>query len=175
MDKVIEGLQAMTKEELIKFSANALATIERLETLNTQFKHDLEASGSVSPEIIWRWREWLDTMDKERDGWATLATKTSEENKILKNENDRLLDRCENIIHVLDRISIFSNIHVDGNKPPSFLIGVIQKIRKAINDSKSALLEFVIDEPIIESQDATPPPVLPQVAIEPTKQELADV
>ena len=153
MDKVIDGLQSMNKNELVKFAADALTTIERLETLNNQFKHDLEASGSISPEIIWQWREWLGTMDKERDAWATLSTKTSEENRILKNENERLLARCTNILLVLDKISIFSNIHVDGNKPPSFLIGVIQKIRKAIIDSKSALLEFVIDEPMIETQD----------------------
>lgn len=153
MDQVIDGLQAMTKSELIRFAADALKTIERLEALNNQFKHDLEASGSISPEIIWQWREWLGTMDKERDDWATLATKTSEENRILKNENERLLGRCTNIIQVLDKISVFSSIHVDGNKPPSFLIGVIQKIRKAIGDSKSALLEFVIDEPMIETHD----------------------
>lgn len=153
MDQVIDGLQAMNKSELVKFAADALETIERLEALNNQFKHDLEASGSISPEIIWQWREWLGTMDKERDTWATLATKTSEENRILKNENEHLLARCTNILQVLDKISVFSNVHVDGNKPPSFLIGVIQKIRKAIGDSKSALLEFVIDEPIIEAQD----------------------
>ena len=165
-DEVIDGLRTMNKDELIKFAADALETIDRLETLNTQFKHDLEASGSISPEIIWRWREWLDTMDKERDGWATLATKTSEENRNLKNENDHLMARCTNILQVLDRISIFSNVHVDGNKPPSFLVGVIQKIRKAINDSKSALIEFVIDEPMIETPAAALPP-----ATEPTEQQ----
>lgn len=158
-DKVIDGLQSMSKEELVKFSADALETIGRLEALNTQFKHDLEASGSISPEIIWQWREWLGTMDKERDAWATLATKTSEENRILKNENEHLLARCTNILQVLDKISVFSSVHVDGNKPPSFLVGVIQKIRKAIGDSKSALLEFVIDEPMIETQETVQLPV----------------
>lgn len=158
-NEVTDGLRAMSKEELIVFAANALETIEHLESTNTQFKHDLEACGSISPEIIWRWRDWLDTMDKERDGWATLATKTSEENGILKNENDMLLNRCNKIIQVLDKISIFTNIHIDGNKPPSFLIGIIQKIRKTIIDSKSALLEFIIDEPIIETQDQ---PVAPE-------------
>jgi hypothetical protein len=156
--EVIEGLQTMTKDELIGFSANALEVIERLEVLNTQFKHDLEASGSISPEIIWQWREWLGIMDKERDNWATLATKISEENRILKNENERLFERCTSVLQVLDRISVFSNVQVDGNKPPSFLVGVIQKIRKAISDSKSALLEFVIDEPIIETQTPALPP-----------------
>jgi hypothetical protein len=95
-------------------------------------------------------------MDKERDEWATLATKTSEENRSLKNENDMLLNRCDNIIQALDKISVFTSVHVDGNKPPSFLVAVLQKVRKTIIDSKSALLEFVIDEPIIETL-AQPP------------------
>ena len=154
--EMIEGLRAMSKDELVTFAANALATIEQLETMNTRFKHDLEACGSISPEIIWRWRDWLDTMDKERDAWATLATKTSEENRSLKNENDMLLNRCDKIIQALDKISVFTSVHVDGNKPPSFLVAVLQKVRKTIIDSKSALLEFIIDEPIIETQ-AQPP------------------
>jgi len=62
----------------------------------------------------------------------------------------------DKIIQALDKISVFTSVHVDGNKPPSFLVAVLQKVRKTIIDSKSALLEFVIDEPIIETQ-AQPP------------------
>lgn len=166
LDKIIIGLQAMSKDELVKFAANAIESIERLETSNDQFKSDLEASGTIDTAIIWQWREWLDAVDKERDTWAVLATKLSEENKAIKAENKKLLDRSSRILEMLDKISIHANVQVDGNKPPSFLLGVIDRIKKSINNSKSALIEFVVDEPIIETRE--PEPQLPpkQDAIE---------
>lgn len=150
--KVIAGLQVMSRDELISFSATALETIERLEKLNKQFKEDLEASGTVDVEIIWKWREWLGSMDKERDAWAQLATVLSAENKTLKAENQKMINRCEDILKMLDNVSIYASVRVDGNKPPSFLIGVIHKIKKSIDSGKSNLLEFFADEPVEVSQ-----------------------
>jgi len=160
-DKIMTGLQAMTKDELIKFSLNAIDTIERLETSNEQFKSDLEAAGTVDTTIIWRWREWLDAMDKERDEWAVLATKTSEENKALKSENKKLIEKTGKVLEMLDMISRYANTEVDGNRPPSFLIGVITRIKKAISDGKSALIEFIVDEPIIENREQMQAPLQP--------------
>lgn len=155
--QVIGGLKAMSRDELIAFSTTAMETIERLERSNKQFKEDLEASGTVNVEVIWKWREWLATMDKERDSWAQLATTLSAENKALKAENQKMINRCEGILKMLDDISIYTSIRVDGNKPPSFLIGVIGRIKKSIDDGKSALLEFFADEPVDVSQPFTDP------------------
>ena len=155
--KMIDGLMAMSRDDLIKFSTTAIETIERLEGFNKLFKEDLEASGTVDVEIIWKWREWLGTMDKERDTWAQLATMMSAENKALKAENEKMIDRCEEILQMLDSISVFVNVQVDANKPPSFLLGVIQRVKRSIDNSKSALLEFFADEPVEVSQQTTGP------------------
>jgi hypothetical protein len=154
--QIISGLKVMSRDELLTFSATAMETIERLERSNKQFKEDLEASGTVDVEVIWKWREWLGAMDKERDTWAQLATMLSAENKALKAENQKMIDRCEEILKMLDNISIYASVRVDGNKPPSFLIGVIHRIKKSIDASKSALLEFFADEPVEMPQPAAP-------------------
>lgn len=150
-NEMMNGLQAMSRNDLIKFAVTALETIERLEKSNEQYKNDLEAAGTVDTSVIWQWREWLGKMDEERDQWAVLATKTSEENKTLKAENKKLLDRTSKILEMLDDISKYTNSEVDGNKPPSFLLGVIIRIKKSINIAKSSLIEFIVDEPITEN------------------------
>lgn len=154
--KMIAGLQAMSRDDLLNFAATALATIERLEKSNQQFKEDLEASGTVDVGVIWKWRSWLDTMDRERNDWAVMATTLSAENKQLKADNQRLLYRAEQILKLLDDISVFTNIQVDITKPPSFLIGAIHRIKKSIDQGKSALLEFFADEPVEVSQPTKP-------------------
>lgn len=154
--KVIAGLNTMSRDDLLKFSAVALETIERLEKSNNQFKEDLEASGTVDVEVIWKWRAWLDSMDRERNDWAVMATTLSAENKQLKADNQRLVGRANQILKMLDNISIFTNTQVDVSKPPSFLIGVIHRIKHSIDNGKSALLEFFADEPVEVSQPAGP-------------------
>lgn len=155
-NEMMNGLQAMSRSELIKFAVTALETIERLEKSNEQYKNDLEAAGTVDTSIIWQWREWLGKIDQERDQWAVLATKTSEENKALKSENNKLLNRTYKILEMLDDISKYTNVEVDGNKPPSFLLGVIIRIKKSINTAKSSLIEFIVDEPIVENIEENP-------------------
>jgi hypothetical protein len=152
--KIVDGLLAMNKDELLNFATTAIKTIERLEASNRQFREDLEASGTVDVEVIWRWRAWLETLNTERDNWAQLATTLSAENKALRAENQKIIDRCASVLRMLDGISVFTQVQVDVSKPPSFLVGAFHRVKKAIDSGKSAMLEFFADEPVEVAAEA---------------------
>ena len=93
-------LSTVPREDLEVFAASAM---DRLSSLEENLKR-LEEQLTVDPEVIDQWREWLATVDGEREKWTETATRLSGELREEKQENARLFQSVKDLTVTLERI-----------------------------------------------------------------------
>jgi DNA repair exonuclease SbcCD ATPase subunit len=93
-------LSTVPREDLEAFAADAM---QRLESLGDNLQR-LEEQLKVDPEVIDQWREWLATVDAEREKWAATSTRLSGELHDEKQHNARLFQHGKDLTVTLERI-----------------------------------------------------------------------
>jgi archaellum component FlaC len=93
-------ITTVPREDLEAFAVDAM---NRLISLENNLK-TLEEQLTVDPEVIEQWREWLATVDGEREKWAATATRLSGEVRDERQENSRLFQTVKDLTVTLERI-----------------------------------------------------------------------
>ena len=163
------GIKGMSRDELEAFALSAAQAMERLERDNTQLRFDLSTTSNVDPDVINQWREWLQTVEAEREKWSELATEKSIENNQLIAENRHMRFVCEAILETLDSIAKLAHDQADPKKQAITLVRTLEQIRDAANTEKGKFIRFLLEPAPYEVQqeqeepeedEEEPPPAL---------------
>lgn len=93
-------LATVPREDLEIFVADSMRRMDGLE----QNLQSLEEYLKIDPEVIGQWREWLATVDGERERWMETATRLSDELQEEKQENSRLFQVIKDLTVTLERV-----------------------------------------------------------------------
>ena len=147
------GIKGMTRDEVAKFAISAARAMERLEKDNAQLRFDLSTTSSVDPDVINQWREWLQTVEAERERWSELATAKSIENNNLIAENRHMRFVCQAILETLDSIGKIAHDQADPKKQSITLVRTLEQIRDAAFKDKGSVLQFLLQPPPYEDEE----------------------
>jgi hypothetical protein len=150
------GIKGMTRDELERFAISAAQAMESLERDNAQLRFDLSTTSSVDPDVINQWREWLQTVEAEREKWSDLATTKSIENNQLIAENRHMRSVCQAILETLDSIGKIAHDQADPKRQSITLVRTLEQIRDAAFKDKGSVLQFLLQEPPYETTEDEP-------------------
>lgn len=148
-----ESVATMPRTNLEKFVIQSAQTMEDLEQENEQLKMDIDDVQKIDVEVIQGWREWTQTLDEEREKWATLATNLSTERQQLSQEHKEALQTIEDLLRTIGDIEITaSEYSKEGTKKLQLRSGYkkIVKITQDTVDKYAQMNEESEAEPLTE-------------------------
>jgi hypothetical protein len=98
-------LISFSRLELENFVKQAMNQLEKFQEEFQKLQEALDISARVDPEVIIGWQEWIETLDTERNKWAQKATRLSEKNTGLQDENQRIFGKLKELIAHIQKIN----------------------------------------------------------------------
>lgn len=141
----------MTRYDLEQFAWKAAAKLTLLQNKFEELQEALELSARVDPEVLLGWQAWIETLDQERNKWANSATRLSEQNTKLKDENKRIFQKLQELAEQIKQINrIAQENYNDKNKKKT---GFQQGFKKIHTITQNALSK---DDPnMLESEETS--------------------
>lgn len=147
------AVTTMPRKQLEEFALIAARTMETLEQENLQLKQDLDDSQKIDIEVINGWRTWTQMVDEEREKWAAIATRLSEENQGLSEEYKQAVDVIEKI---LDILGTFQEQAAEDSEDGSNAKSMRRTLKKIAKKSKETIAKYAVvegEDPELEPED----------------------
>jgi hypothetical protein len=147
MDEQIDVTE-LTRHELEMFTVEASNKLISFQERFTELQSAFNLSSIIDPDVIQGWQDWIEILDKERDKWANIATKTSQHNVQLLQENNKSIQKIEILKNSLGQIlEITKENSADTAKKTLELQQAINKINKiaelTINENTGNMVESI--------------------------------
>ena len=137
------AIATMPRKKLEEFALQAARAMEVLEQENMQLTQDVDDAKKIDMDVINGWRDWTQVIDEEREKWAAMATRLSEENQGANAELQQAVQVIETLLELLGNIaSMAEEDSEDGSNAKSMRRG-LKKIAKMSN---AAIARYAVVE-----------------------------
>jgi glucuronate isomerase len=145
------AVSTMPRKKLEEFALQAARTMEVLEKENLQLTQDIDDSKKIDIEVINGWRSWSQVIDEEREKWASIATRLSEENQGINKEYQQAVQVIEALLELLGTIASQAGEDSEEGSNAKSMRRCLRKITKMAN---SAIAKYAV----IEEDESDPEP-----------------
>jgi len=140
------GIENMIRSDLEEYALQVTHSLEILEEENERLSYDLSTSAKIDPEVIDRWRQWIDRLEEERAALMDLSTKTSVENNQLRSQVRESNEAMAATLVTLETIGKIIDEKSDPKKKTVTLIRVMEQIKGAVDIEHERLSKHLTED-----------------------------